>query len=209
MSLFDLMTSDDELDAIGIESLSSRAVEGPIFERTKALWALSRQVTIESLPQFIETLEDSALQTPLMFGTLPANQSVIIALLINSSGEVRLQAERLWFELSFAERHELKSYLRDDGFELPTLEVEDQALAEAVAVASERLGPAKWIASPLSNLPGISVREDHPGKKSLVVASDGSALLMPESGGSSAELKAFADGARSSDEDFERRRASG
>jgi len=204
MSLHEAMVSDPELDSEPDEALEIAAIETAVGERAKALWALSRRVRVESLGRFVELLDHEQNQMPIMFGRLPVNHSGIIALLVNSSGEVRAEAERLWFELSFAERHDLKTWLTSDGFDLPLLENEQHRLDEAVSVATEKLGPAEWSASPQMDGLAIVVSEAHPGTRSMIVAPDGSALLLSRQGAGPEEIEAFNAGARSTAEDFRR-----
>lgn len=202
MSLYQAMVSDPELDAEPDGALERAATNSGVGERAKALWSLSRRVTVDSLPGFVRLLEHEQNQMPIMFGRPPVDHSGIIALLVNSSGEVHAEAERLWFELSFAERHDLKTWLEPDGFDLPLLEKEQHQLDQAVAVATEKLGPAEWNTSPQMDGLDIVATEPHPGRRSMIVAPDGSALLLSGQGASTEETEAFNAGARSTAEDF-------
>lgn len=178
------------------------------MERAKALWALTRRITGDSFTDFVELLEQDDNNLPLMFGTMPINHSAIIALLLNSPSDLEAKAREVWFGLPAVDRYYLKNYLKEDSFDLPTLAIEEVALDQAVAVANDRLGAAEWIARPLHGVAGSEVLEVDPGKRSMFVAPDGSALLVPIGESTSELLEAFGNGVRSSDEDFERERAS-
>ena len=180
MNLHDAMVSDPEFDAKPTDLLQREATESPVVtDRAASLWALSKRISVANLPEFVKLLEHPENQRPLMFGSLPVNHSAIIALLVNSSGEVLLEAEKLWFNLSFVIRHDLKTWLDKEGLDLPLLETEDELLDKAIAVADERMGPGDWFASPTADGKAITVKERHPGTRAIIVSPDGSAAIPP------------------------------
>lgn len=180
MSIAQMMKSDAEFDVKSTEQLIRDAVELPVSERARSLFALSKRVTVATVSQFAELLALEQNQMPLMFGSLPVRSAATIALLVNGSGEVRAEAERLWFTLSFIERHELKVQFEAEDVELPLLEGEMQTLEHGLDAAIGLLGPGEWAAQPASGCEAVLVKRRNPDKQAVLVDADGGVLDAAE-----------------------------
>lgn len=173
------MLVDDEFDRKPTGQLLHDAATEPwLVGRARSLFALSRRVTPESLSQFVDLLDLEQNRQTMVFGAVQVREMGTIALMLNGRGKVRAEAERLWFAMSFEERHYLKTGL--SGFEpdeLPLLDHERAMLAQGMAVATKHLGSGEWEPRPTLDGKAVVVKPPHPDERAIFVDPDGSFLL--------------------------------
>jgi hypothetical protein len=117
-TLAEFLTSDPEYDEMKTTELMAAAVRAPSGERARALMALSRRIDASLLPRYLEILEDSRSGDSVV-SILTVRLAGLVALLVNTQGEPRAIAERLWMQLPEADRAELRLWLGREGVELP------------------------------------------------------------------------------------------